>query len=384
MTRLTLKVAAVLLSFVTGAWAAPPSPFPAAPVARATRPDASRVGGGALSHGDQEAAQEASSSVSPDEVARLVNESKAAWDKRQVARAVDLRPVWRKLGIPAGGFEGGCTGGDCEAAVFRHELDGEPGLESVLKLMRPLSDSCRYMVFTRAGAGVWKLLGHVDHDFNRYEMSRHRVASAGGRNWLVVRGQEGSGTGYSLYGETWYGVGAGGVRPVLHYPVEGHVSSWPAGLSRALKARVVAPRRAVDEKAAITILFTVTYYVPVDSETDASLTFVNRHHARYAWDDAARKFVFDVSRSDITPQEIGAVVDLQFDPAQSQQIGGTTFSSDGGAYVRGGCEVFLKYNLRGLSKFAASGSRARREWLRRFLEDCGDTPEKKTLEDALR
>jgi hypothetical protein len=320
-------------------------------------------------------------SATPYEMARVVNESRRHGDESRVPVEVNLEPAWRRLGVAAGPM-GSCSGG-CEAETFRHELDGEPGKEVLLKLTRSF-DSCRYLVFKRMnrarGKARWKLLGLVDHDFNRYRMSSHRVARAGGRDWLVVRGQEGSGTGFSLYAETWYEVGRRGLRPVLRYLSEGNVFPCLDNLGRSFKARVVPSRRA----RTVAVRYSVSYVISDCSGPEDIKLFTARHRVRYAWDGKARAFAFDPSRSDVPEGVIGLIADAEPEAEGAQTINNTLFFSGVKDFAASGDRLFLKYNLRGLLKVARGGDERRREWLRAFLERRRDTPEKDTLLKALR
>ena len=46
-------------------------------------------------------------------------------------------------------------------------------------------------------------IGNIDLEGNKCEGARPRLVHASGKNWLVVRGQVGSGSGHSLYDETF-------------------------------------------------------------------------------------------------------------------------------------------------------------------------------------
>ncbi|HXT61800.1 MAG TPA: hypothetical protein VN696_02070 [Pyrinomonadaceae bacterium] len=323
-------------------------------------------------------------STSPFEIARAVNRSRRAWNKSQIMLDVDLSDTWQQLGIDGNQFPG-CAG-DCEAVISRTELDPSPGRELILKLTQSYN-FCRYLIFVRddkirAGRVKWKLRGYIDHDFNKYEMSSYRVVQALGKNWLVVRGQEGSGSGYSLYSETWYQVSRKGIEPVLHYPVEGHTYPWPTGVGREFKARVLSSR---DNH--LRLGYTVTY-TSLDYVNQAfEKLFVNHHHVYYSLSQQTQKLVLDKKRSDISAAEIDAIADIQSDdePQAGTKIGGTTFYTlaESKAFVGGGYEVFLKYNSRHLMKIAAGRDEARKQWLRELLNECEDTSEKKALLEAL-
>ncbi|HSQ23106.1 MAG TPA: hypothetical protein VLN44_01785, partial [Pyrinomonadaceae bacterium] len=212
------------------------------------------------------------------------------------------------------------------------------------------------------------------------EMARHRIAYVNGKPFFVVRGQEGSGSGFALYAETWYEVSDNGVKPVLSYPSDGRTSPWPAGLAREFKVMTIpgAPRAN-----RLTVQYTVTYDSAGYDNENVKLEFVNHHRASYKWDNASGKFVFDPQQSNISEAEINAIANIQSDdePKQGTKIGETTFysSSEARSFIGGGYEVFLKYNLPRLMTIAKGRAAKSKTWLRRFLSECRDTDEKKAL-----
>lgn len=316
-----------------------------------------RVGpSGVRSKADEDDEALRPNSTSPYEIARVVNESKKSWDEEHVALRVDLGQIWKELNIPPDEFAT-CGGGECEADVARYELDGEPGKEAVLRLNMPHNFG-RYLVYKRAGRGGWKLLGYADHDFNRYVDSSYNVVRAGGRNWLVIYGQEGSGSGFALYGETWYEVAHDGLREVLSYPVEGSLYPGQNTLGHEIKSEVVA-LGTKDGRASVTIRFGVTYQIFADFNSEPLNLFTNSQRARFVWDENARVFAFDAARSEITPEEMNVV-------AAGEVI------SELDAW-----DVFLKYNCGRIRKVAASGGRTKREqWLRGKTDLCDAASQK--------
>ena len=83
-------------------------------------------------------------SISPFEIARVVNQSSRTWRQKRIEIPVDLTETWRQLGID-GSYFSEC-GDNCEATVFRLDLDEQRGREVLLKLTRSY-DFCRYLVF---------------------------------------------------------------------------------------------------------------------------------------------------------------------------------------------------------------------------------------------
>jgi hypothetical protein len=311
------------------------------------------------------------------------------WNKNHIQIAVDLGFTWEQLGIEPGQFVG-CAG-ECEAKIYRHELDSTPGQEVILKLTQSYN-FCRYLIFARArnnsrARPKWKLLGYIDHDFNRYKMASYRIVRALGTNWLVIRGQEGSGTGFSLYGETWYQVTDKGVRATLSYPFAGNTDPWPKGLGREFKASVLSSRNSAGRYSEILIRYRVTYSTLDYIKNNFTKLFANEHHAYYVWSKRSQTFVLDRTRSDITEDEINAIagIETEDEPQAGQQVGSMTFytQSETRAFVGGGYEVFLKYNSQRLMKIAMGKKAEQKQWLKQFLDDCENTAEKKALLQAL-
>lgn len=323
---------------------------------------------------------------SPREIARVVNRANRLWSRSRIEASVNLEKVWKQFGIESNTFPK--CGGDCEAKIFRHELDSRPGKEVVLKLVHSL-DSVRYLVFTSkrfpTGKFRWKFIGHIDHDFNRYEMSSHRVDRALGRNWLIVRGQEGSGSGFYLYGETWYEVSARGIRYVLSYPSEGRTDPVTAGLSWEFKTQPLVVRKS-DGQSSIVMRFVARYAANDFAKEKFADHYINRRKAIYVWDKRSRTFVFNRQRSNISEMEIDAVANVPIEPQEAgpgATIGGSTFFSDVKGFVGYGFEMFLKLNSTRLMKIAHGKDPDRREWLDAFLKQCNDIPEKQMLSRAL-
>lgn len=115
-----------------------------------------------------------------------------------------------------------------------------------------------------------------------------------------------------------------------------------------------------------------------DREVILKPLVVNKHHARFIWNDTKRSFVFDHSDSDVLLADIDAIANSQ-EPTSGTRIGGSVFFSELKGFVGGGYEVFLKYNLKKLNEIAKGRNAQRKNWLRRFLDDCDNVPEKKIL-----
>lgn len=309
----------------------------------------------------------------------------AGSDPLQVVKAIndnsrrsgELRLVdfWAGLNIPGGPFD--ICSGNCEAAASYQDLNGKPGRELLLKLTWS-TEFCRFLIFESKADG-WKFVGHIDHDFNRYEMATHRVVQFGDRPWLVIRSQAGSGSGYALYEHTWYEVTSSGVAAVLNYPESGQTYPWPTGLAREFHVQIN------NRGKKLSVNYAVNYYA-YESPKSAPL-FINQHTAVYRWDSSQRAFVFDDKASNIAQAEIDAIANIETEPEPESEgqvtIGNTKFYSENKQFVGSGYEVFLRHNFRGLMKIANDKRNPIREWLKQLLADCDDSKEKRELMSVL-
>lgn len=320
-------------------------------------------------------------SISPFSIARAIKQNPSS-----NIIEVDLSHTWKKLGIDSGQFDI-CTG-NCDVNLYQHELDGHREREVILKLSLQWT-TVRYLIFRKPhfrNQG-WKLLGHIDHDFNRYQMARHRVVRALGKPWLVVRGQEGSGSGYSLYGETWYEVTGSGVVPVLHYSQEGHTYSGPGGLNWEFRAQPVASTVGRARRPAIRLNFVARFTATGFTDSEFTHSFVNRRQASYVWSKQRRAFVFASGYSTISEGEMEAIANVETEPPEDDQgttIAGNTFYSSVKGFVGKGFEIFVRLNAKRLHAVARNTGSPGQQWLHGFLKQCDNIPEKLALERALR
>jgi hypothetical protein len=302
---------------------------------------------------------------SPTQVARAINSQ-----RNFVQADVYLKILWEDLKIPPGVFANGICGYGCNASVFNQDLDNKPGYEAIVKL--EAGEACRYLVFKNEQK-KWRLVGFVDHEFNRYEMTTHRVLNLAGRKWLVVRGQVGSGTGFSLYAETIYLVSTSGVEPILTFWSSGHTYPWPNGLSRTFKTQLVNRRNGID-------LVYTTWYSMLESSNKDTSWITNSQRLAYKWDGSS--FILEPNNSTITEEDAAAIANAEPDDESVPQVGNTTFP-DKKQFIGGGPQVFLKSNMKTLMRIAKGPNTKQKEWLRQVLREAEDTDEKKKLLEVL-
>jgi hypothetical protein len=300
--------------------------------------------------------------VSPFDVARDINKNRDQWSKHQIYDELNLLYFWEDLAMEPGDLSG-CEA-DCDAELYKAELDGIVGEEVLLKLVKSF-DLCRYLLFKpvddqHSVKPKWLFLGYIDHDFNKYEMSWHRVADTGNKHWLVIRGQTGSGTGFSSYDDMWYEVSEDGVKEVLNYTARAHIAEWPKGLGWELRSAIIPQPYGDDQSAAVR--FTVSYTGLNYMTDEYPALFSKSSRVQYRWDSSKASFAFDPSKSRVSKEEYDSVYQLEF-----QSIAN-----------------FLKYNLDRLMKITKGKKVKSKEWLRDFLSKCEHTPERAALIEALK
>lgn len=157
---------------------------------------------------------------------------------------IDLMFLWNELNIDSGKFQS-CDN-TCEAEIDEKDLNDEKGKEVILKLTQSFQ-YCRYLIFKKETdkqlkTPMWRLLAHIDHDFNHYVMSQHNVMKSGKNNWLVISGQEMSGSDGALFYERWYKVSSKGIRNVLNYPAEGALVNLQEGFCNRYASKIILHR----------------------------------------------------------------------------------------------------------------------------------------------
>ncbi len=284
----------------------------------------------------------------------------------------EIVEIWEKLKIAdeyngsspydsERGFFGGCSG--CEAETYNFELDGQPGTEVLLRIEDRLQEACRYLIFkyknSEAEENNWQLIGHIDHDFGRYQMPQHYLVLSGGESWLVVRVQGASGSGVALYNERVFTVRNNKVFEILTYPADGHQSGNNFEPSRNFAGRIL-DAKLENGVATVEVEFTVDYSTYNDTDDDISL-WSKKQKAIFRKRLNSNQFTIDSKKSSgLSEREIEAVYGIDSLTA----------------------EDLLKYNFTDLKKIATERPK-QKEWLRNFLRLCKPSSEKSALQRLL-
>lgn len=271
----------------------------------------------------------------------------------------DIQDIWQRLGLASANSSGHHTFfancNDCKAQTFEYDLDGEMGREVLLRVADDMLETCRYLIFksTDPYSDKWKVFGHIDYDFGKYRMPQHSYFLSGGKSWLVVQAQGGSGSGVSLYYDRVFSIDEKGMKEVLSYVSDGHQSGYGLDPSRQFEARIIGYQEQ-HQRATFEVEFSVTY-------DDDGTMFSKQQKAVFVRRPKSGKYYLDAAASDLSQNELESVYNID------------SLSN----------EDFLNYNYDDLLKIAVGENRERRKWLSQFLDECSNVPQKQKLRKAL-
>jgi hypothetical protein len=299
-------------------------------------------------------------SISPYRLAGIINQNKANWYKHQISEELNLEPIWNSLKIPAEDLHR-CQA-DCESRTFPVALTGSTGKEVLLKITN--SYFCRYLIFRPTRVRVrsrkpWRFLGYIDHENNKYEMSWHRTVANGNKHWLVIRGQTGSGTGFSSYEDTWYQVSGRGIKEVLEYTARAHIAQWPKGIGWDLNSTIIT--RDTSTAMSVAVRFRASFSGLNYATRRYPFLFSRSVTVLFKWDSSRQRFTFVPSSNPI-----------------SRTIFESIYQGD-----KWSDEAFVKFNFSQLLLIANRGNTRQREWLKDFLNRYKVSREKTALLQTL-
>jgi hypothetical protein len=287
----------------------------------------------------------------------------------------DLTALWEKLGIETINvhedqqldprkwrFLTECFA--CEAQEFHHELDGEPGLEVIVRVQDRNMEATRYLIFKELDepVGQWKLLGHLDETFNKYRSAQHAVVTSGGRSLLIITGQGASGTGVASYGSRIVLVKPDGLQDILRFSSDGQQVGHFDEPSRTFSATLLSCE-IEGNLATVQIQFSAKYFISDPSRERVGLhLFTKTQRAVFTrWLGNGGNQILDETRSEISERELDDV--FWIDSLTNEE--------------------FLIHNYDALARIATGPGSAKKDWLGRFLKTCEPTGERKRLQELL-
>lgn len=280
----------------------------------------------------------------------------------------NIAEVWEKLRINKANFGnsikdsendffGYC--GNCQAETFNLEFDGQPNSEVLLRIEDLGQEACRYLLFKWKNNNEWLLLGYFDHGFGRYEMPRHSNLLSDGKDWLVVRVQVGSGSGFALYYDRLFAVVNNKLMEILEFPADGHESNI-IYTDRSIMAHIV-DCKIEKNIATVEVEYSVTYSGHTDQVDNIEL-WSKKQKAVFRKSLDSKEAIFDSKKSDMSRREMASV--YEFESTTAEEV--------------------VKYNFDELTKISIGKDKIKKQWLEHFLETCNPTRQTKILKNNLK
>lgn len=277
----------------------------------------------------------------------------------------DWHPLWKALkltddtGLPA------CeerldAGRDCSSELIS-VLEPE---QTIVLLRHNVSDFVVYLRYvpekSSSGASQWRFAGHYQPKV-KYFPPRHRIVRFGKRPYLTLTEQGASGSGLSREDESWIDLTQGNMKRVFWYTNRGTIHPFTGGIARDIVGTVVALNEHPLESVR------VGYSIDFSIE-DASGVRLNlgqrRDQAVFVRRSPEAEFVLDEKLSGVSAKQIENL----YDDLDSEITN----------------EHFLKYDLESLKEIASGAETPQKHWLRQFLANCRETPEKQQLRAAFK
>lgn len=306
-------------------------------------------------------------------ISNINNEDLSPYDIERLIKShpkIEIEELWENLKIPkifhgtsfwnkTDNFFTSCN--NCTAETFKLELDGQPNPEVLLKIEDRFYDNCRFLIFkqiTSKTNNKWQLLGYIDHDFGRYEMPKHFTFLSGGKNWLVVQTQVGSGSGFALYNYRLFTIRNNKVVEILEFPAEGH--TFNLGLPDWSSSAHIIDCKIEKNTVIVEIEFATTYST-FNETNENDVLWVKKQKAIFRKNLNSGKVILDRKKSNLSQRELKSV--YGFDSLTNEAI--------------------VKYNFEELKKISLRKDAAHKKWLQDFLQLCEPIREKKILQRNL-
>ncbi len=260
----------------------------------------------------------------------------------------NLKRLWERLRIVEGvSADWLCS--NCKAHLFHYNLDEDTDKELLLRIADPMRESYRYLIFKRLTNLDTKLLGYIDAR-GKYRPSTHVVMLSGGKAWLAVESQAANGSGLAAYRQTIYQVSSDGVKPAVSYFSEISQSGLAPFPGRHIVGYPVSCE-IQDGRVKATVSYTVEY-----AAQDVTL-FEKQQTAVLVGAVASGRTRLDTTGSNIARHEFETI--FNFDSM--------------------GEEDFLNYNRSELRAIAVGRDAIKKKWLKRYLDECGDSSGQREL-----
>jgi hypothetical protein len=204
--------------------------------------------------------------------------------------------------------------------------------------------------------GPWTFAGYFLNTLRPID-SKHELIRFGSKPYLLVTSeQQQAGVGWRAVDQTWIDLTAARLQPVFELTVEDY-DSVPLSIGLRSTGYVVSLDATPVER--ITVAYDVRFEFPFPATGD-----LGSRSGQAVYTRRGDRFVFDAALSKTPKAEIDKL--YRFDTEQ-----------------RPSNEDRLRYTLPELKKIAAGADAGHKAWLKEFLAECGNTPEKREIQALL-
>ncbi len=281
------------------------------------------------------------------------------------------RDLWKALGLPelvsdpnlprdrAGNFD--CKpDSPCQVWLEPVQLSWDTTRFIALRFTQSNTELNRYLVFGDKG-NAWKLVGYIDAGFAKYFDPTLNLKEVGGKWWLVLREQSGSGTGYRASIQRWFEMRDRQLYEALSLPDQAYHLDYPGRYVRRPSAIVTDFERTIGGDL-VRVLLRIAFTLVDDEGVDRAFL-----------GSVERTIVYKRNRNEIA---------FHLDPADGasqsdiESIFRPPFGSDSAT-------DFLREDLQHLLRIAMGPESVERKWLLRNIKDFPPSSERQELMRAL-
>lgn len=242
-----------------------------------------------------------------------------------------------------------------QANVEFGDLDGKPGLETVLTVTNTSSDGSRLFMIFRQSEAAWHFLGAFD-SFFRWNPPEWRARTFSGRTFFSISEQACFGSSYGCTYESWFEIDGDRIHPAFSFQNSGYRGYMKSALDHETVPLTAGPNR---------LRLNVTYFLPdrirAKEEKRAPLRMTREFF--FNWNEQRHRFEFDSVASGLTEAEFNAACNT------SEEAWDRT--------------AFFKCFDKPLRDAAPRGNPTTKKDLRFFLEEWGDASTNSPLLELL-
>ncbi len=267
----------------------------------------------------------------------------------------DLIRIWEELGIKSELISRNSTINEVEKFIITPTEDSGP---VVLVRIQVNSWDFQYLVFELNGKADWRFKGNIEFTVQKYSPPKHRLVHIDLKNYyLAFMSLSSTGTGVSLYEQTWHTIRTNSVGEVLRFPVKGHVNGWGLPFNRSFNSRIVKTENR-DGVPTVEIEYEENYTNGYYDDNSVDLLFTSVRKAQYMWDKNTNRFRLNSSQSDLMVEDVEGI-------------------------FNDGPEGFLRHHYKDIQQLAVSENKDKRNWLKKFIEKLNPTQERQRIEKLL-